>query len=70
MLLIAGAPHGCLVTNAVRPPVRWATRLIRVVSMAAARVIAGRMVVSRRASLTAKVPRDRDWYDFTFQLMP
>jgi hypothetical protein len=37
--------------RAVRSPVRPATRWIRVVSMASASVIAGRMVVSRRASI-------------------
>ena len=42
---------GRLVTNAVRSPVRPATLWMRVVSMASARVIAGRMVVSRRASI-------------------
>jgi hypothetical protein len=44
-----GARHGRVVTHAVRSPVSRATRWIRVVSMALARVIAGRMVVSRWA---------------------
>jgi hypothetical protein len=51
-----GARHGRVVTNAVRSPVRPATRWIRVVSMASARVIAGRMVVSRRASMDLPAP--------------
>jgi site-specific DNA recombinase len=45
-----------VVTNAVRSPVRPATLWMRVVSMALARVIAGRMVVSRRASIDFPVP--------------
>jgi hypothetical protein len=40
----------------VRSPVRPATLWIRVVSMASARVIAGRMVVSRRASIDLPAP--------------
>src|SRR4029450_1148279 len=51
-----GARHGRAVTHAVRAPVRPATRWIRVVSMASARVIAGRMVVSRRASIDLPAP--------------
>jgi hypothetical protein len=51
-----GARHGRVVTNAVRAPVRPATRGMRVVSRASARVIAGRMVVSRRASLDFPTP--------------
>jgi hypothetical protein len=51
-----GARHGRVVTNAVRSPVRPATLWIRVVSMASARVIAGRRVVSRRASLDVPAP--------------
>src|SRR4029450_9924427 len=51
-----GARHGRAVTHAVRAPVRPATRWIRVVSMASARVIAGRMVVSRRASIDLAAP--------------
>jgi transposase len=49
-----------MVTNAVRSPVRPATRWVRVVSMASARVIAGRMVVSRRAVevLPTEIGRD------------
>ena len=49
-----GTRHGGVVTNAVRSPVRPATLWIGVVLMASARVIAGRIVVSRRTSLTAK----------------
>jgi hypothetical protein len=51
-----GARHGRVVTNAVRSPVRPATRWIRVVSRASARVIAGRIVVSRRASIDWPAP--------------
>jgi hypothetical protein len=43
-------------TSAVRAPVRPATRWIRVVSMASARGIAARMVVSRRASIDVPAP--------------
>src|SRR5262245_39819652 len=46
-----GARNGRVVTKAVRSPVRPATLWIRMVSMVSARVIAGGMVVSRRASL-------------------
>jgi hypothetical protein len=46
-----GARNGRVVTRAVRSPVRPATRWMRVVSRASGRVIAGRMVVSRRTSL-------------------
>jgi hypothetical protein len=53
---VMGAQHGLVVTNAVRPPVSPATRWIRVVSMASARVIAGRMVVSRRTSIDLPAP--------------
>jgi hypothetical protein len=48
---VVGARNGRVVTNAARSPVRLATRWMRVVSMAPARVMAGRMVVSRRASI-------------------
>jgi hypothetical protein len=51
-----GARHGRVVTHAVRSPVTPATRWIRVVSMASARVIAGRMVVRRRASIDLPAP--------------
>ena len=51
-----GARNGRVVTNAVRSPVRPATLWMRVVSMASARVIAGRMVVSRRASIDLPAP--------------
>jgi hypothetical protein len=53
---LVGARHGRVVTHAVRAPVRPATLWMRVVSMASARVIAGRMVVSRRASLDVPTP--------------
>jgi hypothetical protein len=43
--------HGHVVANVVRSPVRPATLWIRVVSMASASVIYGRIVVSRRASM-------------------
>jgi hypothetical protein len=52
-----GARNGRVMTQAVRSPVRPATRWMRVVSSASARVIAGRMVVSRRASLDLPAPR-------------
>src|SRR6266850_7054697 len=42
--------------NAVRAPVSPATRWMRVVSMASASVMAGRMVVSRRASIDLPAP--------------
>jgi hypothetical protein len=48
---VMGARNGQLVTNAVQSHVRPATLWMRVVSMASARVMAGRMVVSRRASI-------------------
>jgi hypothetical protein len=44
------------VTHAVRSPVRPATRWMRVVSIASARVIVGRMVVSRRARMDSPAP--------------
>ena len=46
-LVCWGARNGRVVTHAVRSPVRSATRWIRVVSMASARVIARTMVVFR-----------------------
>jgi hypothetical protein len=51
-----GARNGRVVTTAVRPPVRPATRWMRVVSRAAARLMAGRMVARRRASLNVPAP--------------
>jgi hypothetical protein len=48
--------HGQVVTNAVRSSVRPATRGRRVVSRALARVMAGRMVTSRRASIDVPAP--------------
>src|SRR5882724_2177347 len=51
-----GARHGRVVTNAVRSPVRPATRWMRMVSRASPRVMAGRMVVSRRASIDVPAP--------------
>jgi hypothetical protein len=68
--VVRGARHGRVVTNAVRSPVRPATRWIRVVSMASARVIAGRRVMNRRASILGKIPRDRDGHHFTVHLRP
>jgi hypothetical protein len=55
---VMGARKGRVVTRAVRSPVRTrtATRWMRVVSMALGRVIAGRMVVSRRASINLPAP--------------
>jgi hypothetical protein len=52
---VMGARHGRVVTKAVRSPVRPATRWMRVVSMALARVIAGRMVMRQRASLDVRL---------------
>jgi hypothetical protein len=43
-------------TRAVRGPVRPATLWIRVVSMASDRLMAGNMVVSRRASIDFPTP--------------
>jgi hypothetical protein len=51
-----GARHGRVVTNAVRSPVRPATRWMWVVSMDSARLIAGKMVVSQRGSIDVPVP--------------
>jgi hypothetical protein len=53
---VVGARKGRVVTTAVRLPVRLATRWMRVVSRASGRVIAGRMVVSRCASLDLPAP--------------
>ena len=47
---------GSAVTNAVRAPVRPATRWRRVVATASASGIAGKMVVSRRASIDFPAP--------------
>jgi hypothetical protein len=73
---LVGARHGRVVTTAVRSPVRLAKRWIRVVSMASASVIAGRSVVSRRASIDVPAPggprRRRLWaerlHDLQFYL--
>ena len=51
-----GARTGRVGTQAGRPSVRPATLWIRVVSIAAARGNAGRMVVSRRASIDLPAP--------------
>jgi hypothetical protein len=48
------------VTHAVLSPVSPATLWICVVSIASARGIAGRMVVSRRASLDGPIPTERE----------
>jgi hypothetical protein len=53
---LVGARHGRVVTKAVRSPARPATLWSCVVSMASARVIAGRRVVSRRASIDVPAP--------------
>jgi hypothetical protein len=53
---VMGTRHGRAVTHAVRSPVRPATWWTRVVSGASARVMAGRMVVSRRVSLDFPAP--------------
>ena len=61
-----------VVTNAVRSPVRPATRWMRVVSMALAKVIAGRVVVRRRASIDWPVPgrpsSRRLWSEHPYQI--
>ena len=49
-------PEGTTVATAARAPMRPATRWMHVVSRASARVIAGKMVVSRRASLDVPTP--------------
>jgi hypothetical protein len=46
-----GARNGRIVTTAVRPPVRLATRWLRVVSSASARVMAGSIVAKRCAEI-------------------
>src|SRR5882724_13170554 len=51
-----GARNGRVVTNAVRSPVRPATRWMRVISMASAKVMAGWMVVRRRANIDVPAP--------------
>jgi hypothetical protein len=51
-----GARNGRVVTKAVRSPVRPAPRWIRVISRASARVMAGKSVVSRRASFNLSAP--------------
>jgi hypothetical protein len=53
---VMGARQGRVGTNAVRAPVRPATRWIQVVSRASARVVADIMVVNRRASLDCPTP--------------
>ena len=53
---VVGSATRRVVTNAVRSPVRPAMLWIRVVSIASARGIAGRMVVSRRASIDLPAP--------------
>jgi hypothetical protein len=54
-----GARNDRVVTKAVRSPVRPATLWMRVVSMASTSVIAGRMGVSRRASIDSAPPGGR-----------
>jgi hypothetical protein len=51
-----GVRKGGVVTNAVRSLVRPATRCFHAISRAAASVSAGRMMVSRRASLDVPAP--------------
>jgi hypothetical protein len=53
--------------NVVQSPVRPSMRWMREVSIASARVIAGRRVVSRRASLMVKIQSYRDKRNFTFR---
>jgi hypothetical protein len=54
---VVGARNGSIVTNVVQPLVRSATWWMRVVSMASARVMAGKVGVRRRASIDVPVPR-------------
>jgi hypothetical protein len=58
-----------VVIDVGHPPVRPATRWLRMVSMASGGVIAGRMVVSRRASLMVKIHSYRAGRNFTFHLV-
>jgi hypothetical protein len=51
-----GTQNGRVVTTAVWAPVRPETRWMRVVSMASARLIAGKMVVRRRANIDFPAP--------------
>jgi hypothetical protein len=53
---VVGRATRGVVTHAVRSPVRPATRWIRVVSMASARVIAGSMGVRRHPSIDLRAP--------------
>jgi hypothetical protein len=64
-IIIISPTYGCgivsrmaqgQVTRAVRPPVRPATRWIRVVASASARRIAGRRMARRRASRDVTAP--------------
>jgi hypothetical protein len=54
--LVGGARRGRMKTKAVRPPVRPATECMWVVSSASARVMGGKMLVSRRASTDFPAP--------------
>jgi hypothetical protein len=56
--------HGRAGTNAGPSPVRPSMRWMHVVSMASARVMAGRIVVSRRASIDLPAPRGRGGGDY------
>jgi hypothetical protein len=58
------AKDGRAVTHVVRAPVRPATRWMRVVSIASTRVIAGRRVVSRRASIDWPAPGGQEAGDY------
>jgi hypothetical protein len=60
---------GEAVTKAMEASVRPATRWMRVVSMASARDVTGRMVVSRSAVIAVKIPRQLDRHNFTFRLI-
>jgi hypothetical protein len=66
---VMGGANGRVVTNAVRSPVRPATLWMRVVSMASARVIAGKMVLSRGASIDFPTPGDPRWRTFGSQCL-
>jgi hypothetical protein len=52
---------GRVVTKAVRPSVQPATMWVRVISKASARLIAGNMVVRRRARIDCPAPEWSPW---------
>jgi hypothetical protein len=54
--VMRGTRHGRVVTNAVRSPVRPATRWMWVISIGSAKVMAGRRVVRQRANIDVPAP--------------